>query len=655
MSGQSRYPNVFRPVMIGNTTVRNRIFMSALTTNFGVDSRMTDQHVAFLAERARGGIGLIITEALEVHPSGLAGPGRIHVSDAESINGLRAVANAVHREGAMTFAQLTHSGYTLEWAPSVATVRPWDPVPHAMSGDEIDLLISCFRSAAERIREAGLDGIQVHLGHGHLLHRFLSDKLNVRDDEYGGSRENRLRLPMQVLRAIRDAVGADFPVGVRISSDEMTELGPWLPEMQAILSALLSAIELDFVDVSQSGAGLPGLQLPDMSYGPTPFLPQARSYAPILGDVPLMTACRFTELHQADAALATGEVAMVGMARAHVADPAIVRKALDGRESETRPCVACNFCAAGTAPGGELRCMVNVAAGREWLFAEEPEQKTEPKRVLVVGGGPAGLEFARVASSRGHSVSLWEQSDRLGGELRIGEPGFGRSDLGKLADYLGREAKRAGVDVQLSKPATVAALADSDDDIYVIATGASAMKANLPGWGEVENSDLILSEGVELEGLTVIIDYESGWRSATAIETAAQQTDVLVVTPHDSVFSNVNSFVRAPLLHRLSSDPVEFCTMHVPLIYSADSTLTIRSIVSGNERHVKGVSHLWQTLPKTPSDALAHALRSLGRTVVTVGDARLVGDILTAIADGHAEARALDRQVVRRSAVGATK
>lgn len=645
MPPTSTLPHTLRPLSIGTCTVRNRIYMSAQTTNFAVDSLPTVRHANYLAERARGGVGLIFTEALEVHRSGLAGPERLQISDDSGLPGFERIAAAVHAHGARLFAQITHSGFTPIWSPNGVPVRPWDAPPHAMTEDEIEELVVCFRAAARRVQAAGFDGLQVHLGHGHLLHRFLSPVLNTRTDAFGGSHERRLRVPLSVVRSVRGAVGEDFPFGIRISSDELTELGPGLAEMHLIVHDLLAEVRVDFVDISQAGAALSGLQLPDMAYGPTPFLDNARTFAAVAGSVPILTTCRFTDLAEAEAALTDGEIAMVGMTRAHIADPAIIRKTLEGRATQIRPCVACNYCAAQTARGEQVSCMVNPSAGREEHWPEPipaaPPDTTQ--NVLVIGGGPAGLEFARVAAARGHHVTLWEAEAELGGQLRVGARGHRRADLGKLTDYLSLEINRLGVVVELAKPATASDIIGFGADIVVVASGAKPTPLTIDGWGEVESADH-LSAGTEIRDgrQLVILDYEGGWRSASAVETASHHgAEVTVVTPQDSLLAHVNSFSRGPLLQRLARAKIEVFVMHTAVRFTDDRTLTIRSGISGTETQLANVTRIYVASTPLPNDGIAARLRECDLRLITLGDARVVGNLLTSIYDAHAAARSL--------------
>lgn len=412
--------------------------------------------------------------------------------------------------------------------------------------------------------------------------------------------------------------------------------------MQEILADVLAVNDLQFVDISQSGAGHHGLQLPDMPHGPTPFLPLARSYASILGRIPLLTACRFTEIAEAEAALATGEVSMVGMSRAHIADPRIVNNALYGRDDETRPCVACNFCAAGTARGEVLSCMVNAVAGREGENAHSGNTTTGGRKILVIGGGPAGLEFARNAALVGSVVTLWERRARVGGELLVGAQGLGRGDLGKLADFLEREIQRLGVTVELENLATAADVQAAEWDLVVVATGARRAAMSIAGWGEVADVDDALQHQLP-QGRAVIIDYEGSWRAATAIETLSRNAgvQVTVVTPHDRFLDRINSFSRDSFLYRTAQKELDVYTMSEPGSFDQGGTLSIRSRLGRATDRVTGITSIYQAMPRVSDGALAEELRDKGIPTLTIGDALVAGDIRTAIHSGYAAARTL--------------
>lgn len=290
--------------------------------------------------------------------------------------------------------------------------------------------IDAHVTTASHLLAAGLDGIELQMGHGHLLAQFLSPLSNVRTDAYGGSLEHRLRFPAAVLAAVRAAVGEEVCLGIRVSGDEFVEGGLHLPEAVEIVGALAARTRVDFVNVSHSayhGSASLATQIADMAHDPVPFRELPRTIRTSLRarglEVPVLAVCRFTSLREADAAISAGVADAVGMARAHIADPALVRKTLAGRADEVTPCIGCNQgCAARLEKNIPITCLVNPRAGRERTWPEPADDPSPaPRRVLVVGGGPAGMEAAWVAAARGHEVELWEAGPQLGGQLLVRE------------------------------------------------------------------------------------------------------------------------------------------------------------------------------------------------------------------------------------------
>jgi 2,4-dienoyl-CoA reductase-like NADH-dependent reductase (Old Yellow Enzyme family) len=340
----------------------------------------------------------------------------------------------VQAEGALLFGQVIHLGRHIDgnyartpaWS---ASAIPWSATaapPHPMTEDEIAAVISAHADVARNLVEAGLDGIELTMAHGHLLQQFLSPAVNRRTDGWGGSEANRMRLAAECLRAVRAAVGDSVALGLRVSADEFLAGGLTLPDMQRIVPDLCRLARVDFVNVSHSayhGSRTISTQMADMAFPQDAFHHLPRGIAASLQaaglDIPSFAVCRFRSIAEADAFLAAGDVAMVGMARAHIAEPALVRHAAEGREHESRPCIACNQgCAGFLAQSLPITCLVNPRAGREAEWQDPPPPAEARRNVLVIGGGPAGMEAATVAASRGHRVELWEASDHLGGALR---------------------------------------------------------------------------------------------------------------------------------------------------------------------------------------------------------------------------------------------
>ena len=366
--------SAFDPVHIGNTQLRNRIFVPAHTTNFGLGHMPTDTHVAYHEARARGGAGLIIMESLRVHETSLGKPQGLAAYDPRCIEPLRLVANAVQSHGTRIFGQIIHLGRQIDgdalrlpsWGPSAIAWDAAATAPHVMNLDDIEAVIGGHTTSARNVLEAGFDGLEVHLGHGHLLNQFLSPATNHRSDEFGGEEPNRMRFPLQVLAAVREEIGADTCMGIRISADEFAQGGLTLEDMCRIVPTIAASVPVDFVNVSHSayhGTYSLSTQMADMSFDPNSFrhlAPRIRKSLRAAGQgLPVMAVCKFRSIDEAEELLNVGAVDLVGMARAHIADPAVVRKTYEGRTDEVRTCIGCNQgCAGFLEKGLPITCVV---------------------------------------------------------------------------------------------------------------------------------------------------------------------------------------------------------------------------------------------------------------------------------------------------------
>ena len=411
--------------------------------------------------------------------------------------------------------------------------------------------------------DAGFQGVEVHLGHGHLLHQFISPLSNTRDDAYGGGREGRWRYPLEVLDAVLDAVGDDVVVGVRMSCDELVEGGQDLDEGRELAHLLASTRRIGFLDLSVASYTVPsiGHHVADMSEGHAPYLAATLEVAAAAGDVPVLAACRYLDLVDVETALGSGLLTAVAMTRAHIADPHLVRKTLEGRQDEVRPCVSCNFCIGEIGAHRPITCMMNPAVGREASWPVDPEPAATPRTVLVVGGGPAGLETARVAAERGHAVSLWEAGDDLGGQLRTGRRGVGRGELDRLVRYERTQLDRLGVGVRTGATVTADDVVDHGADVVVVATGAARRAPAVPGRDDALSVEQVLA-GRDWHGrVVVVLDGEGSWTTASVAETVARAGgSVHVVTPGASPLWAVSEYSRMTALQRLRALGVQVRT-----------------------------------------------------------------------------------------------
>ncbi|HEY2595584.1 MAG TPA: FAD-dependent oxidoreductase, partial [Chloroflexota bacterium] len=568
----------------------------------------------------------------------------------ESVPGFGAIVQAVHEEGAPIFAQLEHSGRsavglyarTAPWAPSAIPWAIGAAIPHVMTHSDIEEIVQAFRQGARHALQAGFDGLEVHLGHGHLLNQFLSPISNARGDEYGGSEVNRLRISLEVVRAVRDEVGPGMPLGIRISADEFLPGGLDLEDMARITRTIVDAVPLQFVNVSHSHyhASLSlATQMADMSFPSAPFLHLPRRIKEVVPELPVFAIGRIDTLQIADRVVAEGIADMVGMTRAHIADPQIVRKARDNRADEIRPCVACNQgCIGMVELNVPITCLVNPEVGREADWGSGTwTRAAHPARVLVVGGGPAGLAAARAAALCGHRVELWERSSGLGGQLRLAAGLRNRERLGLAIAYFADELSRLDVNVRLRTTATPDLIHDFDQ--VIVATGSQPHPLPIDGLGNVVALTDAAAAPERLGAHVAIKDLDGGWPAAALAEhLAALGKRVSLVTPLGGPFSAITVYSRLALTKRLGELKVELRPLRRVLRADGD-TLILADVITGSEEPLHGVTDVVSAGELVADAALADVLSANGVSVEVVGDAFAPRTALDAIFEGYRAGR----------------
>lgn len=472
---------LFAEGKIGNLTLKNRLVQSAMHTRFASEfGEVSDRLIAYCVARARGGVSIIILENTAVDwEYGRAAGNPVRIDDDVFVTGLHDLVHAVHLEGVKVAIQLHHAGRQnmssnivggkAPLAPSpVQSMVGGDP-PKEMTEAEIERSIDQFREGARRSKQAGFDAVEIHGSHGYLLTQFLSPATNLRIDDWGGSFENRARFGLEVTKAVRKAVGPDFPVLFRISLEERTEGG--LTREEGLAFCQLISPYVDLLNVTAGIYESMEWIFTMQGVDPGALLPLAKAVKDSV-DVPVMTISRMGwMLEDAARAVEAGEVDFVAMARTQLADPDLVEKSRRGESTRVRRCIACNECVGGFLfQGWRVQCVINPELGNEFQLAELKQRTAEPKKVLVVGGGVSGCEAARVATQRGHDVTVVERDDRLGGLLwGQGAPAFKRRELDALIVYYEAELEALGVEVRLGVEATEELL--SEYDVVLLATG----------------------------------------------------------------------------------------------------------------------------------------------------------------------------------------
>ena len=463
------YDNLFRPLQIGNCTVPNRIARTAHSTG-----TTGEDLIRYHEERAKGGIGLTIIEIAGVQPSSATS---IPVFTDRVLPFYEELSTRMHTYGTKVFQQLWHGGaaYCRAGQPISASAVPAPSVnivPRPMTKTMIDDTVAAFAAAAARCREGGMDGVELHGAHGYLIGQFLSPATNLRDDEYGGSLENRARFVVEILQAIRAEVGAGFPVGVRLSGTDFIQGGIDPTEASAIARHIEPLV--DFLDISMGSYWRFHKFLSTLD-DPLGYELESSEQVTRSVRVPTIVTGRIMTLDHASHIVESGAADMVSLVRAMVADPHLVRKAREGREAEIRPCIGTSMgCVAQLMTTGRLQCVVNIAAGKESTVAfETPAPAPVRKKVLIIGGGPAGLEAARTAALRGHEVHLYEMTAHLGGQVRMAASAPHRADLAALTAFLADEIKRLGVHVHLRTPVDPDLVIAERPDAVIVATGST--------------------------------------------------------------------------------------------------------------------------------------------------------------------------------------
>lgn len=648
------YPKLFEPVRMAGVTLRNRIVLAGHGSRFVDPDRraLTDRQAEYLAERAKGGTGLIIQGSAMVHPTGLALPGVQEAWSEESVAANAVVADAVHEHGAAIFGQLSHLGrqghsFTSQrelWAPS-AVPDASRVVPHAMTRTEIGTLKDAYRSAAVRFLRAGFDGVEVYLAHGYLLCEFVSSFSNRRTDEYGGSLENRLRLPLEIVDAVRAEVGPDVPIGIRVSAEEFVEGGLTVPETREMVTRFVAEQQLEYVSVSQSNWASIEAMIPDMSFERAPFVKYAGAIREVTGGVPVMAVARIVTPERCEQILADGLADLVCLVRPLIADPEFANKAAEGRREEIRECISCNVgCRGGPHRGLPVMCLVNPAVGfeREWGIGRLGLADA-PRRVTVVGGGPGGLKAAETAALRGHAVTLLEATDRLGGQVLTAAAAMPyRDEFANSTRFLEKQLERLGVEIRRGVEAGAGTIAELAPDAVVVATGSRPGRPDVPGRDlpHVCSVHDAIAEGVDGESVVVIDAGEADWKCLTTAERlAADGHRVRLVSPVP-VGAELDQFSKPPLLRRLRRVGVTFLEYRVPAAFH-ERSVELRDVLADTVETLDDVDAVVLSWYGVARDELFGELEADGVEVHAVGDALAPRRAIDAIWDGFRIGRQL--------------
>jgi len=652
------YENVLSPIDIGGVTVPNRVVRTAHATGIGGGHLNTDL-IEYHAARARGGVGLTIIEILSVHPSS---PASLNAFDPRLPGEYEQLVEACAPHGMKLFQQIWHAGHNSSpidgsppWSASDIPSPQVGVVPRAMTKTQIDEIVGAYANTVKLCKDAGLDGVEIHGAHGYLPQQFLSANTNKREDEYGGSFENRMRFLLEIMQACNVHASDGFAVGVRLAADGTG--GGIGPEENITVTEVLKAQSLvDFVNVSLGSYH----SFPKMIGGmhePVGYeLETAEPVARAAGDIPSIVTGRFRTMEEVDQVIRLGQADLVGMTRATIADPDLVAKTRRGEESRVRPCIACNQGCVGQllSPIRKVGCAVNAGAGFETRRGDDKLSPTEdPKNILVIGGGPAGMEAARVAARRGHKVILAEAMPDLGGTLDLASRAPTRQQFKDFLVWLQDEIYAEKVDIKLSTFVTETDLASFKPDHVILATGAEprldGLQMSHPGepiegieLDHVRSSNDLFSEQDATQAThALVVDDVGHYEGLAAAEHLANAgVKVTMVTRLPALAPDIRSALMVdPALERLAEQEFSY---HVGtrVLKTDGQSATLAPVTGGASWSVNADLVVFISLNR-PRDELVEALEKQDLPYTLIGDANTPRFLVKAIAEANAAGAAV--------------
>jgi len=633
--------HVLSPLKIKSLELTNRVVMPPMGTNLGnADGTVSAETIAYLKRRAQGGPGLIITEITAVHPLGVVTPNQLGAYDDRFIPGLKQLVAVAHEAGCKTAMQIHHAGRESFFllnegkaiGPSAVPSIIYRTAPREMTIADIQEAIAAFGAAAARGKETGFDGVEIHCAHGYLLTQFLSVLANQRTDQYGGSTlAERSRFVIEVIEEVRRRIGPDFPLSVRISTEESIKGGYTADEMQTILPDMVRA-GADIIHASFGTHGSPaGITSAPPEYEPGFNAWLARKVKEVV-DVPVIAVGRFTDPAQADEVIARGDADLVAFGRQFLADPDFLLKAKAGRSADIRRCIACNQgCIEREILGeGNIRCAINPETGQETIYPAGPAAK--PKAVWVVGAGPGGLTAASEAARLGHYVTLFEQELELGGQTRYGRIPPSKAVYGEWIDWLIDQVQKTGITIKSGTEVTEAMLKEGRPQCVILATGGEKIVPDIPGinkghicdaWeildGSVKPKKHVLVIGGGLIGMETA-DYLSEHGSEVTLVEMLKRSPVLKITSHGY------------MVHKRLRD--KNCRLLFDTQVTAVDDGSVEIETAGESATIAPIDQVVVAVGLKARDDLKEVLESLQIPYAVIGDARSPRRIIEATEEG---------------------
>jgi len=621
-----------QPLQLGGIEIRNRIVSTGHDTVLAHDGHVSDALIAYHAARAKGGVGLIVSQVTGIHDSARYTSHVLMGTDDDCVPGFRRLADTVHDHGARIVAQLFHPGREImetsdgtlpvAYAPSAVPSERFHTMPRALSVKMINEFVSGYADAARRMQEAGLDGVEIVASHGYLPAQFLNPEVNLRSDDYGGDLDGRARFLLEVLDAVRAATGQGFVVGLRTTGEEHDETGTDAGEVLRVITR--AAPYLDYVSIAAGTSATIGGAIhiaPPMYFEPG----YPRSFSQRVKeatDLPVILTGRINQPQDAEAVLARGEADMCGMTRALICDPAMPAKASEGRLDDIRACIACNqACIGHFHKGVPISCIQHPETGRELRYgALDPAQT--PRRIVVVGGGPGGMKAAAVAAARGHKVTLLEAGSQLGGQALLAQLLPGRAEFGGIVTNLSHEMECAGVEVRLNTEATLETLTAMAPDAVIVATGGTPRVPT----AEIDDSThfltawQVLRGAANVGGSVLISDWRGDWTGlGLAEQLASEGRSVTLAVTGTMAGEALQSYVRDTMLARATRLGVT--VVPYARLYGADGdTVYLQHVASGEPMIFEGIDTLVAAHGQDASSGLLDALDGAPFDVTGIGD-----------------------------------
>ena len=640
------FPHLFSTGRIGGMDIKNRLLMAPMVRNYAdTDGMVTDKYFAHVESIARGGVGALILEAAFISPEAKGFVNQLGIHRDDVVSGLRRLVETAHENGARIGPQIFHGGrqassQTSGMRPVAPSAIP-DPtvmeIPRELSVDEIRGIIDAYGQGARRAREAGCDFVEIHGAHGYLITQFLSEFSNKRTDEYGGSEENRMRFLREVVLSVRGTVGEGFPIIVRLSADELVPNGI-KPEFTVRIARELEAMGVDALHISAGNyASFPlGLMIQPMAIPDAPLVPLAQQIKEAVG-IPVIAVGKIRSPELAESIIRDGRADFIALGRPLLADQDWPKKAQEGHPEHINQCIACNQgCISRLFAQQDVWCTVNPVTARELEFVQPPPERK--KRVLIAGGGPAGMEAARFAVGYGHDVTLFEKADHLGGQLISAAAAPYRPGWEELRRYLEKEMDRLEVDVRLNTELTPDVARSEEADAVIVAIGSHAVRPSIPG---IQEENVLIARDV-LEGRTeakgrVVVAGGGCAGSQTAEYLAARGHHVTIVEMLGDIAVDAPVADRELLIGRLQDRGVEMM-IDTRILSIEEGRVHIQS--------PRGLSSLEADsvvlcLGSAPNDHLAEELSGIVDEIVAVGDAVEARKVTEAMAEAALAARRL--------------